>query len=65
MWNTKSMKTNLISKGDPNCAFKWDIKVYNLMWVLVNSTCKISNDWIRDPEFNSCLYKKLISILVW
>ena len=64
MWNTKSKKTNLISKGDPNCAFKWEIKVYNLMWVLVNLTCKISDSGIRDPGFNSCLHKKSISVLI-
>ena len=65
MWNTKSKKTNLISKGDPNCAFKWEIKIYNLMWVPVSSTYKISDGWIRDPKFNSRLHKKSIGVFVW
>ena len=64
MWNTKSKKTNLISKGDPNCELKWEIKVYNLMWVLVNSTNNISDSWIRNRGLNSGLHQKPIDVLV-
>ena len=34
------------------------------MWVLVISTGKISDGYIRDLEFNPRLHQKLISVLV-
>ena len=33
-------------------------------WVPVGSTGKVSDGYIRDLEFNSCLYQKLIDILI-
>ena len=34
-------------------------------WVLVNSTGKVSNGWIKNLRFNSYLHQKLIGILFW
>ena len=34
-------------------------------WVLVISTGKVSDGWIRDLKFNPHLHQKLIGVLVW
>ena len=33
--------------------------------MVVSSTSKVSDGWIRNSEFNSCSHKKPISIFVW
>ena len=35
------------------------------MWVLISSTVKVSDGWIRDLKFNFCLHQKLIGVLNW
>ena len=35
-----------------------------LLWVPVSSTSKVSDGWIRDLKFNSCLHQKLTDVLV-
>ena len=35
------------------------------LWVLVSSTGKVSDGWIRDLRFNFHLHQKLIGVLVW
>ena len=34
-------------------------------WVVVSSTSKVSDGWIRNLKFNSRSHKKPISIFVW
>ena len=50
--STTTKKTGKISNG-------W------AKWVLVSSTNKVFNDWIRDLGLNLCLHQKLIGVLIW
>ena len=54
-WHILDVTTNVIMPID-----KLEDK-----WVLVNSTGKVSNGWIRNLKFNSYLHQKLIGILFW
>ena len=45
--------------------FTYWIEKKFLSWVLVSLISKISNDWIRDLEFNPYISQKPINTLIW